>query len=128
MNRYMTIAFSMIAGAALGAGAVQTLKAQAKPPVFQITFQEVSNPEALSKEFVPMARAAVKQYGGRLIASGPPVSIEGAVPKGRVVVNQWDSIDQLKKWHDSPENQAARQIGDKYATFQTFAVDGLPQQ
>jgi hypothetical protein len=37
MNRYLTLAMSMLAGAALGAAVVEGLHAQAKPPIYQIT-------------------------------------------------------------------------------------------
>ena len=127
MKTHYVVALSLVGGAALGAGVVQGLHAQAKPPVFQITLQDVRDLDALNKEFVPQARAAVRQYGGHPLASGVPVSIEGAPPKGRVVINQWSSIEQLRQWYNSPEYQKAREIGNKYATFQIFAVEGIPQ-
>jgi len=37
MNRYLTVGLSMLAGAALGGAAIQTLHAQAKAPVYQVT-------------------------------------------------------------------------------------------
>jgi heme-degrading monooxygenase HmoA len=40
---------------------------------------------------------------------------------------QWDSLDQLQAWRNSTQYKQDRQIGDKYATFRTFAVEGLTQ-
>ena len=60
MKTLYVAAASLTAGAVLGAAGVQVLHAQAKPPVYQVTLQEVSNLDALIKEFVPAARAAVK--------------------------------------------------------------------
>ena len=55
------------------------------------------------------------------------MSIDGEPPKGRVVLVQWDSMDQVTKWRHSPEYSKARSIGEKYGSFRIFAVDGVPQ-
>jgi uncharacterized protein (DUF1330 family) len=126
MKTLYVTALSLTAGALFGAAGVEMLHAQAKPPVYQITLQEVSNPEALSKEFVPVARAAVKQHGGAPVASGAPIAIEGAAPSvQRVVINQWPSVEKVREWNKSAEYRKAREIGDKYAKFQIFLVEGV---
>ncbi len=117
----------MLAGAALGGAAIQALHAQAKLPVFQVTLQDVSNAEALAKEFVPLARATITKNGGKFIASGAPVALDGTAPAQRVVINQWESMEKAREWFKSPEYQKAREIGNKYATFTVFLVPGLPQ-
>ena len=53
--------------------------------------------------------------------------IEGEAPKSRVTITQWDSLEKLQAWRNSPEYKEARKIGDKYAKFRSFVVDGLPQ-
>jgi uncharacterized protein (DUF1330 family) len=104
----------------------QVLHAQAKPPVYQVTLQPVSNQDALIKEFVPVARAAVKQYGGAPVASSAPIAIEGAAPSvQRVIINQWPSVEKVREWNKSAEYRKAREIGDKYAKFQIFVVEGV---
>jgi len=128
MRHYIGLGLAMIAGAAIGAAGVSVLHAQAKPPVFQVTIQDVSDLDAFNKDYVPNARATIKANGGISLASSVPVMIEGAPIKGRVVVNQWESVDQIKKWHASAEYQKAREIGNKYAKFQIMAVEGLPKQ
>ena len=37
--------------------------------------------------------------------------IDGTLPKGRVVVLRWESMEALKAWRYSPEHMAARKIG-----------------
>jgi hypothetical protein len=37
-------------------------------------------------------------------------------------------MDKAKAWNDSQSQKDARKIGDKYATFRTFAVEGIAQQ
>ena len=70
-------ALSVSAGVVLGASATQGLRAQTKPPVYQISLEDVSNPEAIEKEYTPLASAASKKYGSRHIAPhGFAVSID----------------------------------------------------
>ncbi len=53
--------------------------------------------------------------------------IDGSFPKGRVVIPRWESMDALRKWHESPEYQAALKIGKDYALDNVVAVDGVKQ-
>jgi uncharacterized protein (DUF1330 family) len=129
MKTLYVVALSVTAGMVLGAGAIQGLRAQTKPPVYQISLEDVSNPEAIEKEYTPLASAASRKYGSRHIAHGFAVSIDGTQPKNRlVIINQWDSLEQIQAWFNSPEYQKAREVGNKYANFQIFAVEGLAQQ
>jgi uncharacterized protein (DUF1330 family) len=129
MRTPYVVALSVAAGMVLGAGAIQGLRAQTRPPVYQISLEDVANPDAIEKEYTPLASAASRKYGSRHIAHGFAVSIDGAQPKNRlVIINQWDSLEQLQTWFKSPEYRKAREVGDKYATFQILAVEGLPPQ
>ena|SRR5579862_4337992 len=119
------IAMSMLAGIALGAAAVQGLHAQAKPPGYVIVDNDVSNADAYLKEFAPAAAKALTAEGGKLLVrGGKTVGIDGA-PPGRVILWQFASLDQAVAAYKSPEYQKAREIGDKYAKFHVFAVEGL---
>jgi hypothetical protein len=44
VNRYITVGLAMVASAALGATAVQTLHAQAKPPAYYIAEITIKGP------------------------------------------------------------------------------------
>src|SRR5436305_10495037 len=83
--RYI-VALSMLAGAAVGEGANETLRAQAKPPVYMIAINEVANQEGYSKEYVAPAQKSVKDYGGVYIAAGPGTQVAGNLPSGPVVI------------------------------------------
>jgi len=128
MKTHYTVALSMIAGAALGAAAIQGLHAQAKPPVYAVAEISVTNLDAYVKEYSPLAQAGIKNSGGKLLAVGQNVtSVEGAPPANRVAIQQWDSLEKLQAWRNSAEFKKAREIGDKYAKFRTFTIEGLPQ-
>jgi hypothetical protein len=53
MKAKYKVALAMVGSFALGAIAVQTLHAQAKPPGFIIAEVGVADPEGFSKEFLP---------------------------------------------------------------------------
>jgi uncharacterized protein (DUF1330 family) len=134
MKTRYTVALSMIAGAALGGAAIQGLYAQAKPPVYYIAEIDVTNPDAYANEYAPKAQALIKSHGGRQLAIGGTggagakavTALDGAPPK-RAVVQIWDSMEKLQAWRNDPQFKELRQIGGKYATFRSFAVEGLAQ-
>ncbi len=128
MRSQSTIALALVVGFGLGAVAVQSLHAQAKSPVYQITEIDVTNQEAYVKEYVPRVQAGIKSAGGRLLVAGGKVTaLEGAPPKPRVAVSVWDSLEKIQAWRNSAEFKEARKIGEKYAKFRAFAVEGLSQ-
>lgn len=120
-----TVALSMLAGAALGAAAIEGLHAQAKPPVYTVSEIQITNLDAYLKEFAPVAQASIKSAGGTFIAGGP--SLEGAPPATRITIQKWDSLEQAKAWRNGADYRKAREIGDKYAKFRAMAVEGTPQ-
>ena len=89
---------------------------------------DITDLDAYQKEYVPVVQATIKAAGGRLIAAGQNiVALEGPPPGTRVAINQFDSLEAVKAWRASADYKAARKIGDKYAKFRTFAIEGLPQ-
>ena len=128
MKSNYKVAVAMLAGVALGALAVQGLHAQAKPPLYVVGEIDVSNLDAYLKEYVPVARAAIKAGGGRILAAGQNIiPIEGTPPKSRVGIAQWESIEQYNAYRKSAAFVDARKIGEKYAKFRIFAIEGMPQ-
>jgi uncharacterized protein (DUF1330 family) len=126
MRTRYAVALSMLAGIVIGGTAIQTLHAQAKPPVYLIAQNEVTNPEAYLKEFSIPTLASVKAAGGRyLVIGGKITPLDGTPPKTRTVIQVWDSMEKLQAWYNSPEFEAIRKIGMKYATFHIFAIEGV---
>jgi uncharacterized protein (DUF1330 family) len=131
MKTRYTVVLSMLAGAALGAAAIQGLHAQAKPPVYLVTEIDVTDPDAYGKEFAPKAQAIIKGAGGKFVLIGgaggvnakPITAIDGTPPK-RVAIQQWESLEALNKWYNGADYQEALKIGKKYATSRRYAVEG----
>ena len=133
MGSNYKIALAVTAGVAIGALAVQGLHAQAKPPVYYVAEIDVTNPDAYAMEYVPKAQAIIKANGGRFLAiggsaaaTGTVTAFDGDAPK-RVVVQVWDSMEKIRAWRANPEYVELRKVGEKYAKFRSFAVDGVKE-
>ena len=125
MKAQFSIALAMIVGATLGGAAIEALHAQAKPPVYMIAINEVTDGDRYAKEYVPPAQQSVKNHGGEYVAAGPGTRLAGNLPQGPVVILRWESMEALEGWRNSPEFQAALKIGEKHAKFNIVAVNGL---
>ena len=132
MKTRYTIALTFLSGVGIGAVAVQSLHAQAKPPVYLVTEIDVTDPGAYGTEYAPKVQASVQAAGGRIIALGGAggagakfvTQVEGQSPK-RVVIQVWDSLQKMQTWRSSDDYRDARKIGDQYAKFRSYAVDAL---
>jgi uncharacterized protein (DUF1330 family) len=128
MKTKYTMTLAMFAGFGLGAVAVQTLHAQGKPPVYVVTEIDVTNVDAYTKEYVPVVRPILAKSGGNLVAVSQNVtSLEGTPQKSRVAINVYESLEKAQASRNSPEYKEARKIGDKYAKFRAYVVEGLAQ-
>jgi uncharacterized protein (DUF1330 family) len=128
MKTYYKITAALVAGIAVGAIAIEALHAQGKPPVYVVAEIDVTDVDGYSKEYGTKARAVLTAGGARYLAAGQKVTaLEGEPPKARVVIQVWDSMEKLQAARDSSEYKELRKIGDKYAKFRTFAVEGLAQ-
>jgi len=122
-----TVALSMLAGAAVGGTAIQALHAQAKPPVYMIAMNEITNREGYTTQYLPAAKKTIKDHGGVYVAAGPGTQIDGSFPKGRVVILRWESMEALNGWRHSPEYEAIRKVGESFAKYNVVAVDGVKE-
>jgi len=105
--------------------AVHTLHAQDKPPVYMVAMNEVTDPEGYRREYLPTAQKTLKDHGGVYVAAGPGTPIDGSLPKGRVVILRWESMEALNGWRHSPEYEAIRKVGEKFAKYNVLAVEGV---
>lgn len=93
----------------------------------------VINSDGYAKEYAPKAAAIIKAAGGRLLARGGAgggttlTTLEGEPFKGRLIIQQWDSMDKVTAWHNSADYKENRAIGDKFAKFRFVVVEGMPQ-
>ena len=124
------IGLAMSACIALGALGSEALHGQASRPAYLIGQIDVSNPDGYAREYLPKAREIIKAHGGRLIAAAGAaatglqvVAVDGPAPK-RVVIYRYPSMAALQAWRNDPAYVQVRHIGEKYAKYHTFAVEG----
>jgi uncharacterized protein (DUF1330 family) len=113
MNTKFKIALAIVAGAALGAVAMQGLHAQAKPKAYIVTESEILDAAALA-EYTPKAQAAVRAAGGTpgVVAMGRAIALVGEPPK-RFGVSEWENADKALAYRKSPERAALDSLRDK---------------
>ena len=77
------------------------------------------------QEYVRLAPAAVALYGGKYVArAGRTEVLEGEwVPK-RLVILQFESVEQAKAWLESPEYRPARAMRHRTAVSNMVAIEG----
>jgi uncharacterized protein (DUF1330 family) len=126
MNNRTLVALGMLTSAASGAAITQALHAEARPPAYVVGEIDITDPEGYAREFSPLARKALAQAPGykALVLGGKTISLQGSAPKKRVIINVFDSLDAAVQAYSSPAFKEARKIGDKFATFRTYAVEG----
>jgi len=120
------IVLTCVAAGALGS---EALHSQERPPAYLIGQIDVSDPAGYAKEYLPKAREIIKSHGGRLVAAAGAaggsqvVAIDGAAPK-RVVIYKYPSMEALLAWRNDPAYVQIRHVGEKYAKYNTFAIEG----
>jgi uncharacterized protein (DUF1330 family) len=98
-----THTMALLAGIAIGATAVQGLRAQtAKPKAYSVSELETLDAAALAA-YLPAARKAIDAAHGHALrtAAGRVVQIEGTpAPKSAAIV-EWDSVDDAVAFYKS---------------------------
>ena len=128
MQRKYRTALAALAGAALGAAAMQGLNAQQTkaPPAYVISNIDVTDP-ALYKKFAQAVPATLVPYHAHyLVRGGETMIFDGAPPK-RIMVIAFHNLDDAERWRASPEYQNIRPIQQQsFRYIEHFAVEGLP--
>lgn len=86
---------------------------------------EVTNP-AQYEEYKKLTPAAVALHGGRfLVRGGTTALLEGEWPVGRIIVLEFPTLEQAKKFYASVEYTAARRVRAGAANLKIIAVEGV---
>lgn len=87
---------------------------------------EVHDPAGY-EEYKKLAPGAVALYGGRYIARGGQTeTLEGDWTPSRLVILQFENVEQAKKWLNSDEYSAARKMRHATARSKMVVIKGLP--
>ena len=85
----------------------------------------VTNPEQY-EGYKALAGAAVAKYGGKYVVRGGATHLlEGDWAPPRLVILEFDSVEQAQRFYDSPEYRAAREQRLGAAQMNMLVVEGL---
>jgi len=116
----------MLAGIALGAVAVQGLHAQSTLAAFSVSEIEITDQAGYAPISAILQTENKKADAKTLVRAGRIEVVEGTAPK-RVVMNQWKSMDDAKKFYSSPVVKKAFEDRKKFTTgSRIFIVEALP--
>jgi uncharacterized protein (DUF1330 family) len=88
------------------------------------TYRSISNPDALAA-YAKLAGPAITGAGGRFLTRGNAAKAYEAGVTQRVVIIEFDSVEQAIATHDGAAYQAALKVFDKAAERDLRIVEGL---
>jgi uncharacterized protein (DUF1330 family) len=87
---------------------------------------EITNPDGY-KEYTTHVPATITKYGGRfLVRGGASEVLEGDWPQRRRVVIEFPSMEQAKRWWDSPEYEKPKALRRANSVGRLILMEGAP--
>ena len=94
-------------------------------PAYVIVDIEVTDPAGF-EEYRKQVPATVQKYGGRFLVRGGAMEVvEGDWRPKRVVVLEFPSMEQAKRWYDSEEYRPLKAMRLKASTANLVLVEGV---
>ena len=94
-------------------------------PAYVIVEIDIVDPVGY-EEYKKLASATVEKYGGRYIVRGGKTEVlEGDWNPKRIVVLQFDSIEQAKGWLNCEEYREPRKMRHRTARTNMIVVEGV---
>jgi len=85
----------------------------------------VTDPE-MYRGYMALSGPAIAAFGGRFVVrGGSPVVLESDWEPSRMVVVEFDTVDQARAWYDSPEYREARDARAGAARMRMVLVEGV---
>src|SRR5262245_15656059 len=123
-TRY-TIGLALLAGTALGAGTMQVIYAQTKPPAFLIFDSEVKD-QAAYQPFLQTAVKEIQSQGGKFLVRGAkPEVLSGPSTPNIISVSQWNDKESIKRFFDAEAIKPVREAQSKYTNTRLLIVEGV---
>ena len=77
------------------------------------------------EKFREMALPVVKEYGAKILVRTPNAEAREGKKPGVVVVFEFESMDQARKFYESEAYQAAKAVRDKACDTNLFLAEGV---
>ena len=77
-------------------------------------------------EYIGRVSQTIERYGGRYLARGGEVEVlEGDWEPQRLVIPEFESVERLREFYDSPEYAPLKRLRQEAADAQFVVVEGL---
>lgn len=97
-----------------------------QPHAFYVVEIQVTDPEGI-KPYIAQVESTFKPFSGRFVVRGGRVTpLEGEAPKGRLVMIEFDSLEQAQAWYDSPAYQSIVPIRHRSAKSRAMILETTP--
>jgi len=86
---------------------------------------EAQDPSKL-KNYQKVAPSIIDKYNGKILARGGEMAtLEGPEETRRIVIIEFQSLDNAKKFYGSEEYSNAIKLRNNIASFEIIAIDGI---
>ena len=124
MNRLATLAMALLAGAAIGAAAVNGLNAQGTPGAYAVVdISEITDQNTFG-QILPKALPASEAFSGKYIVRTSKITALDGTPPQRFVVIAFDSVEKAKAWDSSALQKEVNDLRKKSTKSRVFIADG----
>jgi uncharacterized protein (DUF1330 family) len=90
-----------------------------------IVDNEVTDPAGF-EEYRKQVPATLEQYGGKILVRGGQIqALEGDWKPARIVVTEFPSIEQARRWYDSEEYRPLKALRLRTARGSIVLVEGV---
>jgi uncharacterized protein (DUF1330 family) len=125
MRKLIGPGLGMVAGIMIGAGAIQGLHAQAKPPVYVvIPILKVTDADTF-KQIGPKAESVMPASGGHYVVRSNKITPLDGTPPERLVVIAFDNMEQAQAWHNSAGQKEIDALRVKSTKSLSYIVEGV---
>ena len=69
--------------------------------------------------------ATMEKYGGRLVARGGPIVLEGEWPREKLIIGEFPSMERAREWWGSPEYAEPKALRQATADSELVIVQGV---
>src|SRR5215475_10312889 len=103
---------------------------ESRPAFVIVERTTTTGEESIQEQYAKLAREILPKYGAQYLArSQRNTLLEGEGPAPCcIAILQFPSVEAVRRWYDSSENQSAAKIRQSGAKFRIIAIEGLPDQ
>ena len=131
MNSRYAVAFSTLAGVAIGAVSVGGLYAQGKAPgaYVVVAFSDLGDSATFNSTVAERAPEIIKKQGGHFLVRTNDITVlrPADPPLKRYVLIGFDSAQQAKDWYNSSEIKPINSYNEEHTKGRAFLVEAAPQ-